>query len=97
MNAHTRLSAKGQIVIPKAVRDARGWVPGTDLEVVDRPDGLLLRATPAPAKVPFEIALKRIRDRLDYHGPYVPEAEWKAAIDQMFIDSEAEDRRREGR
>ena len=43
MNAHTRLSAKGQVVIPKGVRDLHDWCPGTELEVVDRPDGVLLR------------------------------------------------------
>ena len=43
MNAHTRLSAKGQVVIPKSVRDSHDWHAGTEFEVVDRPDGVLLR------------------------------------------------------
>ena len=43
MNAHTRLSAKGQVVIPTGVRDLHDWRPGIELEVVDRPDGVLLR------------------------------------------------------
>jgi len=30
----TRLSSKGQIIIPKAFRDAHGWLPGLEIEVV---------------------------------------------------------------
>ena len=46
--AKTRLSSKGQVIIPKAVRDRHGWQPGVELEVEDRGDAVVLR----PAK-PF--------------------------------------------
>ncbi len=39
----TKLSSKGQIVLPKSVRDAQGWPPGTEFEVESRPDGVWLR------------------------------------------------------
>ena len=39
----TTLSTKGQVIIPKALRVARQWGPGTELEVHETPDGLLLR------------------------------------------------------
>jgi AbrB family looped-hinge helix DNA binding protein len=39
----TRLSSKGQIIRPKAVRDAHHWAPGTDFSVEDTGDGILLR------------------------------------------------------
>lgn len=42
----TRLSSKGQIIIPKAVRDAHGWVEGTEFVVEDRPEGMLIKAKP---------------------------------------------------
>jgi AbrB family looped-hinge helix DNA binding protein len=42
--ASTRLSTKGQVILPKAIRERRGWAAGDELIVEDRPDGVLLRA-----------------------------------------------------
>lgn len=42
-NMTTTVSSKGQIVLPKKVRDAKDIRPGDDLEVVDQDDGILLR------------------------------------------------------
>lgn len=39
----TKLSSKGQVIIRKALREARGWAAGTALEIEEREDGLLLR------------------------------------------------------
>jgi AbrB family looped-hinge helix DNA binding protein len=39
----TRLSSKGQIILPKTVREAHHWAPGTDFLVEDTGDGVLLR------------------------------------------------------
>jgi AbrB family looped-hinge helix DNA binding protein len=47
--AKTRLSSKGQVIIPKAVRDRHGWQPGVELEVEDQGDVVVLRpANPFP-------------------------------------------------
>jgi len=43
----TTLSTKGQVILPKAVRDKRRWSPGTELVVEDTPDGVLLTEKPA--------------------------------------------------
>jgi hypothetical protein len=66
---------------------------------VQRPDGVLLRAAEPELhpKIPFAEALARIRAAVSYTGPVYDDADYKAAIDQMFRDSEAEDNRREGR
>lgn len=42
-----RLSSKGQLVIPKSMRDAHGWESGTDLQIIDTGEGVLLRSAPA--------------------------------------------------
>lgn len=39
----TRLSSKGQIVLPGSIRHARQWQPGTEFVVEETPDGVLLR------------------------------------------------------
>lgn len=43
MNARTKVSPKGDVAIPKDVRDRLAWAPGTPLEVVETPDGVSLR------------------------------------------------------
>ena len=39
----TKLSSKGQVILPKAVRDARNWEAGTQFAVEEVADGVLLR------------------------------------------------------
>lgn len=43
----TTLSTKGQVILPKAVRESRNWTSGTRLVVEDTPEGVLLRPAPA--------------------------------------------------
>ena len=42
----TVLSTKGQIVVPKAIRDSRGWNAGTKFTVEEIADGFVVRAKP---------------------------------------------------
>jgi len=42
---NTRLSTKGQIILPKKIRTSRAWVPGTEFTVEETGDGVLLRPT----------------------------------------------------
>lgn len=50
MTAQTRVSAKGQIVIPKEVRERLEWVAGTELEIEESLDGLVLRPKRPPRR-----------------------------------------------
>ena len=61
----TRLSSKGQVIIPKALRDAYSWQPGQEFVVVDTGDGVLLRE-----KRPFAPAtLEEVAGSLPASGP----------------------------
>jgi AbrB family looped-hinge helix DNA binding protein len=42
----TILSTKGQVILPKAIREKRRWAAGTELEVEDTDEGVLLKAAP---------------------------------------------------
>lgn len=49
----TRLSSKGQIILPKNIRDSRAWEPGMEFTVEPAGTGVFLRpvATFPPAKI----------------------------------------------
>jgi AbrB family looped-hinge helix DNA binding protein len=47
----TRLSTKGQVVLPKHIRASRAWGPGTEFTVEEAGDGILLRPANRFAKV----------------------------------------------
>lgn len=84
MNAQTRLSAKGQVVIPKDVRDRYRFAVGDDLEVIERPDGVLLRKRPVKSGETFEEITARIRARVKYDGPAVSIEDMNQAIKDMW-------------
>lgn len=46
-NLITTVSTKGQVILPKAVRQRREWEAGTRLIVEETPEGVLLRQAPA--------------------------------------------------
>jgi AbrB family looped-hinge helix DNA binding protein len=46
VDQRTIISTKGQVVLPKPMRDRRHWAAGTQLVAIDHPDGILLSAAP---------------------------------------------------
>lgn len=42
----TTISTKGQVILPKALRERRHWPAGRELFVKDTPEGVLLKAKP---------------------------------------------------
>jgi AbrB family looped-hinge helix DNA binding protein len=39
----TRLSTKGQLILPKGIRTSRAWGPGTEFTIEEIDDGIVLR------------------------------------------------------
>lgn len=64
----TTLSSKGQVVIPKSVREAHGWKAGQEFEIVESSAGLVLQP-----KTPFpETTVDEVAGCLAYDGPPIP-------------------------
>jgi AbrB family looped-hinge helix DNA binding protein len=72
----TRLSSKGQIILPKSVRDEQNWEPGTEFSVELVGDGVLLR----PVKSVAHSRLEDVAGCLRVTGPARTIAEMDAAV-----------------
>jgi len=81
--AKTRLSTKGQLILPKEIRDRHGWAPGIQLEVEDYGDHVVLRqAEDFP-----ETTLEDLIGCTGYEGPARTLEEMEAAIAQGARES----------
>jgi AbrB family looped-hinge helix DNA binding protein len=83
MNMHTKLSGKGQVVVPKAVRDRLGWSSGTDLEVIESADGVFLRPAESRQKLTVEEAVVRLRAIYQHQGPPVSLEEMRRGAQEV--------------
>jgi AbrB family looped-hinge helix DNA binding protein len=82
----TTVSTKGQIILPKAIRERRKWAAGTRLVVEETDDGVLLRPVPLFKPTRHE----DVAGMLAYEGP-------AKTIEEMDAAIEAEIRRRHAR
>ncbi len=77
----TTVSTKGQVILPKALRDARKWRPGTKLVVEETADGILLRAAPMfPATT-----IEEVFGSLKYVGPPISIEDMNAGIEAEVL------------
>jgi AbrB family looped-hinge helix DNA binding protein len=84
MNARVTLSSKGQIVIPKDVRDALGWLEGQKLTVTKSGGKAILTATEQPAE---RISYEEFRRRVPkYAGPPVSIEDMDKAVANMWAE-----------
>lgn len=86
MNAFTKMSDKGQVVVPKTVRDTKGWLPGTDFEVIDLGDGIMLRPRRTSKTITVDEAVAQFRKLYCHVGPPVP-------IEQLSWSADGDDER----
>jgi AbrB family looped-hinge helix DNA binding protein len=74
----TRLSSKGQVILPKSIRAAHRWSPGVEFAVVDTADGVLLR----PLKPYAATHIEDVVGCTGYMGPAKTLEEMEDAIAQ---------------
>lgn len=72
----SRLSSKGQIVLPVQLRRAHRWEPGTQFRVEDTPEGVLL----VPLGNQDVTTLDDVAGSLVYSGPPVSVAQMDEAV-----------------
>ncbi len=72
----TRLSNKGQVVIPKAVRVLHGWKPGLEFVIEDVGDGIKLK----PMKLYKKTKIEDVLGCVGYEGPKKSIKDMEAAI-----------------
>lgn len=82
----TTVSTKGQVILPKAIREQRHWEPGTRLLVEDTQEGVLLTSEP----VFTSTKPKDVYASLPHAGP-------PKTLKQMEAGIAAEARRRHAR
>ena len=82
----TIVSTKGQVILPKTIRQQRQWDAGTRLIVEDTPEGVLLK--PAPVFAPTRP--KDVFGSLPYAGR-------PKTLDEMEAGFAAEAKRRHAR
>lgn len=76
----TVVSTKGQVILPKAVRDQNNWGPGTRLVVEQTEAGVLLRR--APYFKPTRI--EDVMGMLKYDGPSFTVEEMDERVSEAF-------------
>ncbi|MDQ3036634.1 MAG: AbrB/MazE/SpoVT family DNA-binding domain-containing protein [Myxococcota bacterium] len=73
----TKMSSKGQLVVPRELRERRGWREGTVLELEETPRGVLLRVA-EPGRT---LDVADLVGSAGYSGPRRTLAEMERAID----------------
>ena len=69
MSQITKLSARGQIAIPKAIRTARKWKAGTEFVVEEMGDGVLLKPKKEPKREDKPLTIDDLIGIANYKGP----------------------------
>lgn len=75
MNA--RIDKSGRIVVPKPLRERLGLKPDSELELVERADGVLLR--PAEQRP----SMLKVEGLWVHQGTAVPNANWSRVLDEV--------------
>ncbi len=72
----TTLSSKGQIVIPRQIRQNHGWHPGVSFTIIEKDDSLILQ----PVNTKKTTKLEDVIGCAGYHGKKKSLAQMDAGI-----------------
>ncbi len=77
-----KFSTKGQLVVPKELRDAYAFTPGSEVEFVRDPDGLKIRLRKPPGLQRTTLAQVSGMLAGRYKGPLLSEAHIKRLLEE---------------
>lgn len=83
----TRLSTRGQVVIPEEIREALGLEPGTPFVVVAEGDAIMLKRLVPPPAEEFRALLERSRESAKLAG--LTPAEVERVIREVRAETKA--------
>ena len=69
MSQIAKMSTRGQIAIPKAIRTARRWKPGTEFVVRETSDGILLKLKKGSKREGKVVTWDDVIGIANYKGP----------------------------
>ena len=72
-----RLSSKGQLVIPRAIREALHWGPGTELVILPSGNGVMIQLKRSKHRKRIE----DLRGCIKYQGPPIADEDLQAPVD----------------
>jgi AbrB family looped-hinge helix DNA binding protein len=77
-----KFSTKGQLVVPKELRDAYGWSGGVPVELIDEGDGVKLK----PATIRKRYTIDDLYGMLPYSGPPKTLEDMQRGIDEAMAE-----------
>jgi AbrB family looped-hinge helix DNA binding protein len=84
MNVRAKMSSKGQLVLPKAVRDEFGLVAGSEVDIETTSDKIVLRPRSGKQKARRVYTIEEVAGMLKYDGPPVSVRDMDRAVEEMF-------------
>lgn len=82
--ALAKFSTKGQLVVPKELRDMYGFVPGREVEFVEEPDGLKIKVKKPSGTRRSTAAEVSGMLAAHYHGPVLSDEEINRRLEEAM-------------
>lgn len=84
MNVRAKISSKGQLVLPKAVRDAYDLGPGSEVEIESAGDTILLRPRKRKPRTGRAYTVDEVAGFLKYDGPPIAVEDMNRLVEDDF-------------